>query len=75
MDVHRSMLIKGFVAASVKKQEQHASKSHLTSVVPKASKDTSVTMSKKELASFRNLFPEKSDAELIKLYKQSKPNY
>ena len=67
--------VRADVAASVKKQEQHNSKAHLTSVVPKSSKDNSVKMTGREMREWREMFPGKSDAEIQKLYKQSKPKY
>lgn len=59
------------VATSVKKQAQHDSKAHLKSSVPKPSKSDGVTMSKAELAYWRETFSGMSDAEIRKLYKQS----
>lgn len=63
--------VRADVATAVKKQEMHNSKAHLQSSVPKGSKNTSVEMSKSELASWRELFPEMSDSEIKKIYKQS----
>ena len=59
-------------ATAVEKQAQHDSKAHLKSSVPKSSKDTSISLSKKELAEARNIFPDKSDKELQELYKPIK---
>lgn len=59
------------VATSVKKQAQHDTKAHLKSSVPKPSKSDGVTMSKAELAYWRETFSGMSDAEIRKLYKQS----
>ena len=59
------------VAAAVKKQAQHDSKAHLKSSVPKSSKNDGAAMSKAELEYWRDIFPDKSDAEIKKLYKQS----
>lgn len=59
------------VATSVKKQAQHDTKAHLRSSVPKPSKSDGVSMSKAELADWREMFPGMSDAEIRKLYKQS----
>lgn len=56
---------------AVKKQAAHKSKEHLRSSVPKSSKDNSVRMSRAELSQWREIFPDKSDAELEKLYKQT----
>ena len=58
-------------ATAVKKQAQHASKDHLKSSVPKPSKSDGVSMTKAELAYWRETFPGKSDAEIKRLYKQS----
>ena len=58
-------------ATAVKKQVQHASKDHLKSSVPKPSKSDAVSMSKAELAYWKELFPDKSTEDLKKLYKQS----
>jgi hypothetical protein len=59
------------VANSVKQQTINASKSHLKSNVPIASKDTSVKISRAEMNQMREMFPEKSDKELIALYKKT----
>lgn len=58
-------------ATAVKKQAQHASKDHLKSSVPKPSKSDGVSITKAELAYWRETFPGKSDAEIKRLYKQS----
>lgn len=61
------------VANSVKQQtiNASASKSHLKSNVPIASKDTSIKISRAEMNQMREMFPEKSDKELIALYKKT----
>ena len=59
-------------ANAAKQKSLNETKKHLQSLVPKGSKDTSITMTKKELATWRDLFPTLSDKELVKLYKQSK---
>lgn len=59
------------VANSVKQQTINASKSHLKSNVPIASKDTSIKISRAEMNQMREMFPEKSDKELIALYKKT----
>lgn len=59
------------VAKSVKQQLLNGTKNHLQSAVPKGSKDNSITMSSKTLAEWRDLFPDKSDKEIIALYKES----
>ena len=63
--------IRTSIAASVKRQAMHDSKGHLKSTVPKSSRDDSVTMTKKELAEWKGLFPGKSDAEIRALYKKT----
>lgn len=59
------------VANAVKQQTINASKSHLKSNVPIASKDASVKISRAEMNQMREMFPEKSDKELIALYKKT----
>lgn len=59
------------VAKSVKQQLLNETKGHLQSAVPKGSKDNSITMSKKTLEEWRDLFPDKSDKEIIALYRES----
>jgi hypothetical protein len=59
------------VATAVKKQSLHDSKSHLRTTVPKGSKDTSIVMPKSELARWRDYFPDKSDKDIIALYKST----
>ena len=63
--------IRNVVATAVKKQSLHESKGHLQSAVPKGSKDNSVVMTKSELATWRDLFPGKSDKEIVELYKKT----
>lgn len=63
--------IRTSIAASIKRQAMHDSKEHLKSTVPKSSRDDSVTMTKKELAEWKGLFPGKSDAEIRALYKKT----
>ena len=58
------------VADSVK-QKSLNNKDHLKSAVPKGSKDDSLKMPKSTLVEWRELFPNKSDKEIIALYKQS----
>lgn len=60
------------VVNSVKQQTINASKSHLRSNVPIASKDTSVKITRAEMDQMRELFPDKSDKELVALYKKTK---
>ena len=60
------------IANSVKQQTINASKSHLKSNVPIASKDTSIKITRAEMDQMRDLFPDKSDKELVALYKKTK---
>jgi hypothetical protein len=60
------------IASSVKQQTINASKSHLKSNVPIASKDTSIKITRAEMEQMRDLFPNKSDKELVALYKKTK---
>lgn len=63
--------IRSNVAAAVKKQSLNETKKHLQTAVPKGSKDTSISMPKKELAYWRDLFPGKSDKEIVELYRKT----
>lgn len=60
------------IANSVKQQTINASKSHLKSNVPVASRDTSVKITRAEMEMMRDLFPDKSNKELVALYKKTK---
>ncbi|MBQ7363753.1 MAG: hypothetical protein IJW48_04815 [Clostridia bacterium] len=57
------------VAQSVKRQT--SGKEHLRSVVPKGSSGRTLNISRDEMESLRELFPGKSDKEIIKLYKET----
>lgn len=59
------------VATATKQQSLNETKAHLKSAVPKGSKDETIVMSKKDLAEWRDLFPNMSDKEIVKLYKES----
>lgn len=59
------------VADAVKQKSLNSTKEHLKSAVPKGSKDNSLKISKNTLAEWRDLFPDKSDKDIIALYKQS----
>lgn len=59
-------------ASSARQASLNEAKSHLQSVVPKGSKDNSVTMPRAELLQWRDLFPDKSDKEILNLYKNTK---
>lgn len=67
IDAHRDR-----IAKSVRQQSINATKSHLVSNVPIASKDTSVKISRSDMEQLRDLFPNKSDKEIIALYKKTK---
>ena len=60
------------IAKSVRQQNINASKSHLTSNVPKSSRDTSIKISRAEMDQLRDLFADMSDKEIIALYKKTK---
>lgn len=59
------------VAAATKQQSLNETKAHLKSAVPAGSKDDGIAISKKELREWRDLFPNLSDKEISKLYKES----
>lgn len=59
------------VAAATKQQSLNETKAHLKSAVPAGSKDDGIAISKKELREWRDLFPNLSDKEISKLYRES----
>lgn len=59
------------VATAVKKKSLHDSKSHLRTTVPKGSKDDGIVVPKKDMAYWRELFPNMSDKEIRSLYKST----
>ena len=59
------------VAAATKQQSLNATKAHLRSAVPAGSKDDGITISRKELSAWRDLFPNLSDKQIVRLYKES----
>lgn len=59
------------VAAATKQQSLNATKAHLRSAVPAGSKDDGITISRKELSAWRDLFPHLSDKQIVRLYKES----
>lgn len=59
------------VAAATKQQSLNETKAHLKSAVPAGSKDDGIAISKKELREWRDLFPNLSDKEISRLYKES----
>lgn len=60
------------VAAATKRQSLNDTKSHLKPAVGKTSKDTSITMSKKEMRELKDLFPNLTQKEIAKLYRDTK---
>nr|DAK85067.1 MAG TPA: hypothetical protein [Caudoviricetes sp.] len=59
------------VAAATKQQSLNGTKAHLKSAVPAGSKDDGIAISQRELAEWRDLFPDLSDKEIRQLYKES----
>lgn len=59
------------VAAATKQQSLNETKAHIKSAVPAGSKDDGIAISKKELREWRDLFPNLSDKEISKLYRES----
>lgn len=66
-----SVMAKSSEAASQQVRNLNNMKSHLKSNVPIGSKDTSISISKKQMAEYKDLFPNMSDKEIIALYKQT----
>jgi hypothetical protein len=67
---------KGVISNVVDSTKQSArnlssTKEHLRSNVPAGAKDKSITISKRQMAEYRDLFPDMSDKELVALYKQT----
>ncbi len=63
--------VRDSVAAAVKQQSLNETKQHLQSAVPQKAKGDTITMTRKELLEWRDLFPDKSDKEIIALYRNS----
>ena len=61
------------VAGAAQQQARNLSntKDHLRSNVPGGSKDKSITITKKQMAEYRDLFPGMSDKEIVALHKQT----
>lgn len=59
------------VAAATKQQSLNETKAHLKSAVPAGSKDDGISIMKKELREWRDLFPNLTDKEISKLYRES----
>lgn len=66
--------IRSSVAASAKQQAANNGKAHLRSAVPKGAADHSTRLTKAEMSIMRQVFPDKSDKEIISLYKKTKEN-
>lgn len=64
--------VRASVATATKRQSLNETKSHLKPVVSKQSKDNSITITKKEMAEYRELFPNLSVKEIMSLYRQTK---
>lgn len=58
-------------SSAARQQSLNDTKKHLKSTVPKGSKGESVSMTRKELAEWRELFPDKSDKEILGLYRRT----
>ncbi len=58
-------------AQAAQKKVASDGKRHITSAAPKKASDNNVVMSKEEMREWRDTFPELSDAEIRKLYKES----
>ena len=59
------------VAAATKQQSLNETKAHLKSAVPAGSKDDGIAISKKELREWRDIFPNLTDKEISRLYRES----
>lgn len=64
--------VRASVATATKRQSLNETKNHLKPVVSKQSKDNSITITKKEMSEYRELFPHMSDKEIMSLYRQTK---
>ena len=59
-------------ASAARQKTLNNGKSHLTSTVPKRASDRSTTITKQQMNEFRSMFPDKSDKEIIAIYKATK---
>lgn len=64
--------VRASVATATKRQSLNETKNHLKPVVSKQAKDNSITITKKEMSEYRELFPNMSDKEIMSLYRQTK---
>lgn len=67
---------KGVISSAVEAAKQQTrnlsnTKNHLRSNVPVGSKDRSVTITKREMSEYKEMFPNLSDKEIVALYKQT----
>lgn len=58
-------------AAQQQARNLSSTKDHLRSNVPVGSKDTSVTLTKRQMEEFKSLFPNMSNKEIVELYKKT----
>lgn len=59
-------------ASAARQKARNDGKAHLTSTVPTKASDRSTTITKQQMVEFRNMFPDKSDKEIIAIYKATK---
>ena len=64
--------IRAGVATSAKKEAQKDSKAHLRSSQPKGGRNGGTYITNKEMNMWREMFPYKSDREIVALYKKTK---
>lgn len=63
--------VRSLAAESAKKKTLEDTKAHLKSSVPKGSKDSGAKMTRSELQAWRDMFPNKSDKEIVKLFRDT----
>lgn len=69
----------GVISSAVNSAQQQmrnlsGTKDHLRSNVPVGSKDTSITITKRQMSEYRDIFPNLSDKEIVALHKQTMKN-
>lgn len=64
--------IRAGVATSAKKSVKNDSKSHLRSSQPKGGRNNGTYITQREMNMWREMFPNKSDREIVALYKKTK---
>lgn len=67
----QSVMTKVADAAVQQARNLSGTKDHLRSNVPVGSKDKSITISKKQMAEYKELFPNMSDKDIVALYKRT----